>query len=184
MICGDLGNLRNKSWSGWTEILLDKLCLCVDWINRRANFIVQLQADMEVADQNHQWFKFLLHHQGGRYTRLEHTIFTEQKFVKRDRHGNRIDAKLHTHKLPLEFRVKSLFEGEFLCEENPIFHSLNVEIFFSADLYPPIAHEDPYPSCEDFYDDESSYGFACCCGGVDIDDKEVCICRHARDPYD
>ena len=110
VICGDPGNLRNKSWSGWTEICLDKFCPHVDWVNRRANFILHLQANMEVADQNHQWFKFLLRHQGGRYTRLEHTIFTEQKFVKRDRHKNRIDAKLHTRKLPLEFQVESLLE--------------------------------------------------------------------------
>ena len=126
----------------------------------------------------------MLRHQGGRYTHLEHTIFTEQKFVKRDRYGNRIDAKLHTCKLPLEFRVEALFEGEFLYEENLVFHDSNMEIYFSADLYPPIPLEDPYPSCDDFYDDESSYGFDCCCGGVDIDDNEVYICCHARNPYD
>ena len=79
MICGDPGNLQNKSWSGWTEIFLDKFYPHVDWVNRRANFILHLQADMEVADQNHQWFKFLLRHQGGRYTRLEHTVYTEKK---------------------------------------------------------------------------------------------------------
>ena len=76
-----------------------------------------------------------------------------------------------------------MFEGEFLCEENPVFHGSDVERCFSADLYPPLPPEDPYPSCGDFYDDESSYGFDCCCGGVDIDDKEFCIYRHARDPY-
>ena len=121
MICGDPGNLRNKSWLGGTEVLLDNLCPHVDWVNRRANFVLHLQADMEVANQNHQWFKFLLRHQGGKYTRLEHIIFTKQNFVKCDRHGNRIDAKLHTRKLPLDFRVESLDEGEFLCEANPIF---------------------------------------------------------------
>ena len=106
----------------------------------------------------------MLCHQGGRYTRLEHTIFTEEKFVKRDRHGNRIDAKLHTRKLPLDFRVESLFEGEFLCEANPTFHSSDVERCFSADLYPPLPPEDPYPSYDDFEDDE----FDCCCGGINI----------------
>ena len=79
---------------------------------------------MEVADQNHQWFKFLLRHQGGRYTRLEHIVYTEQKFIKRDRQGNRIDAKLHTCRLPLDSRVESIFYGKFLCEENPVFHVL------------------------------------------------------------
>ena len=100
VICGDPGNLRNKSWSRWTKIFLDKFCPRADWVNRRANFILHLQADMKVADQNHQWFKFLLRNQGGRYTRLEHSVYIEQKFIKRDRQGNRIDAKLHTRKTP------------------------------------------------------------------------------------
>ena len=63
----------------WNEIFLDKFCPHVDWVNKRANFILHLQADMEVANQKHQWFKFLLRHQGGRYTRLEHTVYTEKK---------------------------------------------------------------------------------------------------------
>ena len=184
VICGDLGNLRHKSCSGWTEIFLYKFCPRVDWVNIWVNFILHLQADMEVADQNHQCFKFLLHHQGGRYTCLEHTFFTEQNFIKRDRHGNRIDAKLHTRRLPLDLWVESIFDDEFLCEENPIFHNSDVEICFSPDLYPPIPPEDRYPSCDYFYDDEDSFGFDCPCGGVNSDDKEVRICRHARDPYD
>ena len=102
-MCGDPGNLQNKYWSCWTEVLLDKFFPRVDWVNHRANFILHLQADMEVVDQNHQWFKFLLSHQGGRYTHLEHTIFIENNFFKHNRHGNCIDAKLHTRKLPLDF---------------------------------------------------------------------------------
>ena len=168
----------------WNEIFLDKFCPHVDWVNKRANFILHLQADMEVVDQNHQWFKFLLRHQGGRYTRLEHIVFTEQKFIKRDHHGNRIDAKLHTRRLPLDLWVESIFDGEFLCDENPIFHGSDVERCFSPDLYPPIPPEDLYPSCDYFYDDEDNFGFDCPYGVVNISDKEVCICRHARDPYD
>ena len=137
MICGDPGNLKNKSWCGWTTIFFDKFCPRVDWVNRRVNFILHLQADMEVADQNHQWFKFLLRHQGGRCTRLEHTVFTEQNFIKRDRHGNRIDAKFHTRRLPLDLRIVSIFDGKFLCDENPILHVSDVEICFSPDLFPP-----------------------------------------------
>jgi len=89
-------------------------------------------------------------------------------------------------KLPLDSQVESIFDGEFLFDENPIFHGSDVERCFSPDLYPPIPPEDPYPSCDYPYDDDNSFGFDCPCGGVDIDGAagEVCICCHACDPYD
>ena len=52
-----------------------------------------------------KWFKFLLHHEGGRYTRLEHTVFTSQKYIKKDAQGQRIDSKIYTRQIPLNFRV-------------------------------------------------------------------------------
>ena len=83
-ICADPNNLRHGAWSGWTEILLDKFFPRTDWENRRANFILHMKADIEVAVREHQWFKFMLHHEGGRYTKLEHTVFTSQKYIKRN----------------------------------------------------------------------------------------------------
>lgn len=65
VVCADPGNMRNKKWSGWTEVFLDKFCPRKDWIERRANFILHLEADMQAADQHNQWFKFLLRHHGG-----------------------------------------------------------------------------------------------------------------------
>ena len=62
IICADLAKLRHNAWSGWKEVLLDKFCPRTDWVNRRANFILHMKADIEVADKEHQWFKFMLHH--------------------------------------------------------------------------------------------------------------------------
>ena len=93
---------------------------------------------------------------------------------------------MHTPTLPLDSWVETFFYGEFLCDENPVFHSSDVERCFSPDLYPPIPPEDPYPSCDYPYDDDDSFGFNCPCGGVDIGSaaEKVCIYRHACDPYD
>ena len=63
VICADPANLRHGAWSGWTEVLLDKFCPRTDWENRHANFILHMKADIEIADREHQWFKFMLHHQ-------------------------------------------------------------------------------------------------------------------------
>ena len=65
-----------------------------------------MKADIEVAVREHQWFKFLLHHEGGRYTRLEHTVFTSQKYIKKDAQGQRIDSKIYTRQIPLNFWVQ------------------------------------------------------------------------------
>ena len=135
VICADPANLKHGAWSGWTEVLLDKLCPRTDWENRRANFILHMKADIEIADREHQWFKFMLHHQGGHYTKLEHTIFTSQKYIKKDAQGQRIDSKVYTSQIPLNFRVQSFFQG--LCEANEIFHGSDIERCFSPFLYPP-----------------------------------------------
>ena len=108
-----------------------------------------MNADIEVAVREHQWFKFMLHHEGGRYTRLEHIVFTAQKYIKRDAQGQRIDSKVYTRQIPLNFRVQSHFRGEFLCELNELFHRSDIEICLSPFLYPPTKLEDNRPNFED-----------------------------------
>ena len=152
IICADPTNLRHNAWSSWTEVLLDKFCPRLDWVNRRANFILHMKADIEVVDREHQWFKFMLHHNGGRYKRLEHTLYTSQKYIKRDAQGQRIDSKVHTRRIPLNFRVESLFQGEFLCESDAIFHGSDIERCFSPNLYPPTQPEEDLPNIDDFKD--------------------------------
>ena len=83
----DPTNLKHNAWSGWTKVLLDNFCPRMDWVNRRANFILHMKADIEVADTEHQWFKFMLHHHGRRYTRLEHTLYASQKYIKCNAQG-------------------------------------------------------------------------------------------------
>ena len=136
VIYADLANLRHGAWSSWTEVLLDKFYPRTDWGNCCANFILHMKADIEIDDREHQWFKFMLHHQGGRYTRLEHTVLTSQKYIKRDAQGQRIDSKVYTRQIPLNFRLQSFFQGEFLCESNEIFHGSDIERCFSPFLYP------------------------------------------------
>ena len=127
----------------------------------------------------------MLHHQGGRYTRFKHTVFTSQKYIKRDAQGQRNDSKVYTRQIPLNFRVQSFFQGEFLCEANEIFHGSDIERCFSPFLYPPAQFEDDPPNIDDFQDYDSDIaGWDCPCGGVDFDGREVCICLQGRDPYD
>ena len=142
IICADPANLRhNTTWSRWTDILLDKFCPRVDWENRRANFIVHLKSDMEIADQVNQWFKFKLHFEGGTYKSLEHTVFTRKKFIRRDVKGKQIESIATTREIPLNYKVESKFCGEFICEPNPMFQGSDVERCFSPFLYPPQSPE-------------------------------------------
>ena len=60
IICGDPSTLVQQQWSGWTKVFLNKFCPRKDWVQRHANFILHLQADMIVAHHNHMWFKFKL----------------------------------------------------------------------------------------------------------------------------
>ena len=145
-----------------------------------------MKADIEVADREHQWFKFMLLHHGGRYTRLEHTVYTSQTYIKRDAQGQIIDSKVYTKQIPLNFRVESLFQGEYLCESNEIFHGSDIERCFSPELYPPIQFEEDPPNIDDFKDYESDIPeWDCPCCGRDLGDgREVCICRKGRDLYD
>ena len=116
-----------------------------DWENRHVKFILHMIADIEVAVREHQWFKFMLHHEGGRYTRLEHTVFTSQKYIKRDAQGQRIDTKIYTRPIPLKFQVESHFKGEFLCDPNELFHGSDIERCFNPFLYPSTKLEDDPP---------------------------------------
>ena len=144
-----------------------------------------MKVDIEVAVREHQWFKFLLHHEGGWYTRLEHTIFTSQKYIKKDAQGQRIDSKIYTRQIPLNFRVQSYFRGEFLCESNELFHRFDIERCFSPFLYPPAEFEDDPPNFEDsqVYDSDD-VDWDCPCGGMDLDGRGIYLCFQGRDPYD
>ena len=62
-----------------------------------------MKANIEVADREHQWFKFMLLHHGGRYTWLEHTVYTSQNYIKQDAQGQRIDSKVYMKQIPLNF---------------------------------------------------------------------------------
>ena len=104
---------------------------------------------MDVADQEHQWFKFMLHYDDGKYRRLDHTLYTSQKFIRRNVHGERIDSKILTRRIPLNFRVESKFHGEFLYDPNPIFNGSDIEQCFGPMLYPPPRFEDHPPYLDD-----------------------------------
>ena len=144
-----------------------------------------MKADIEVAVREHQWFKFMLHLEGGRYNKLEHTVFTTQKYIKRNAQGQRIDSKVHTRQIPLNFQVESHFCGEFLCDPNELFYGSEIEMCFSPLLYPPPKFEDNPPTFEDSqYYDSDDVDWDCSCEGVDIDGHNHCICLQGRDPYD
>lgn len=133
---------------------------------------------MQVADQNHMWFKFKLRDLGGRYTPLDYTVYTSQKFIKRNQDGQRIDSKVHTRWIPFNIRVESTFEGKFFCDPNSVMFGSDVEQCFSYTLYLDRFPDEPLDSDEDPFD--------CPCGGVDLGDGcgLVCICLQGWDPYD
>ena len=145
---------HNTNWSGWTDVFLDKLCPRNDWENRRDNFIYHLKADIEVADQNEQWFKFILHYEGGSYKPLEHRLYVQQKVIRRTLQGSEIESRVIIRDIPLDFKVESNFRGEFICEPNLLFQGSDVERCFSPFLYPPPS-SDISPPLEDAqgYDD-------------------------------
>ena len=43
---------------------------------------------LPVADQNEQWFKFLLHFDGGSYKPLEHRMYVKKKVIRRTLEGS------------------------------------------------------------------------------------------------
>ena len=115
-----------------------------------------MKADMEIADQMHQWFKFMLHYEGGQYKPLDHTLYTSQKFISRSLERDKMESKVVTTRIPLNYRVESKFRGEFVYEPNPIFHKSDIEQCFGPFLYPPPGFKGP-PYLEDsqFYYDDS-----------------------------
>ena len=96
IICGDPSIQVQQQWLGWTEVFLDNFFPRKDWVQRRANFILHLQAHMIIAHHNHMWFKFKLRHLGGAYSPLEPPIFTQQKYRRMDKNGHLLDNKIHT----------------------------------------------------------------------------------------
>ena len=154
IICADPADLEyNQTWSGWTDVFLDTFCPRTDWENRRANFILHLKADLEVAHQNFQWFKFKLIHEGGTYQPLEHRIYAQQKFIRRSIAGEHIESRVTTREIPLDYKVESHFRGEFLCEPNPLFKGSDIERCFSQFLYPP-----PSPVPYEHVDEDVLFG--------------------------
>ena len=145
-----------------------------------------MKADIEEADREHQLFKFIPLHHGECYMRLENTVYTSQKYIKLDAQGHRIDSNVYTKRIPSKFRVESLFQGEFLCKSNAIFHGSDIERCFSPDSYPLIQLEEDPSNFDAFKDYDSDIpGFDCPCGGLDLGNRhEVCICLQGRDPYD
>ena len=135
-----------------------------------------MKADIEVAVREHQWFKLMRHHEGGKYNRLEHTVFTSHKYIKRDAQGRRIDSRIYTRQIPLNLRVESHFRGEFICDPNELFHGSDIERCFNPLLYPPPKLEDNPPIFEDSQDyDSDDVDWDCPCGGLDIDGHNHCI---------
>ena len=154
IICADPADLEyNQTRSGWTDVFLDTFCPRTDWENRRANFILHLKADLEVAHQNFQWFKFKLIHEGGTYQPLEHRIYAQQKFIRRSIAGEHIESRVTTREIPLDYKVESHFRGEFLCEPNPLFKGSDIERCFSQFLYPP-----PSPVPYEHVDEDVLFG--------------------------
>ena len=92
---------------------------------------------MQIADQNHQWFKFLLIHEGGSYKPLDHEIYVTQKFIMKDEKGKNKHSKIITRQTPLNYRVESHFRSEYLYEPNPLFHGSDIERCFRDLLYNP-----------------------------------------------
>ena len=92
---------------------------------------------MQIADQNHQWFKFLLIHEGGSYKPLDHEIYVTQKFIMKYEKGKAKHSKIITRQTPLNYRVESHFQSEYLYGPNPLFHGSDIERCFGDLLYNP-----------------------------------------------
>ena len=146
-----------------------------------------MEADMQIADQNHQWFKFLLIHEGGSYKPLDHEIYVTQKFIMKDEKGKNKHSKIITRQTPLNYRVESHFKSEYLYGPNPLFHGSNIERCFRDLLYnpPEFAEQPPYMEDSQFYYDSDEDGMlGCTCGGIYIDGYRDCTCFQGRDGYD
>ena len=95
-----------------------------------------MKADLEVAHQREYWFKFKLHFEGGSYTPLEHRMYVQQKVIRRNLEGDHIESRVTIRDIPLDFKVKSHFRGEFDCEPLEALHGSDVQGCFSPWLYP------------------------------------------------
>ena len=155
IICGDPSTLVQQQWSGWTKVFLDKFCPRKDWVQRRANFILHLQADMIVAHQNHMWFKFKLRHLGGAYSPLEPPVFTQQKYKRMEKNGRLLDNLIQTITIPLNLKFESIFQGELCFIPNEVMIGSDVEQCFSNCLFMDTKFG---------YDNESDRFVGCRCG--------------------
>ena len=136
---------------------------------------MHLKADLEVAHQNFQWFKFKLIHEGGTYEPLGNRIYVQQKFIRRSIAGEHIESRVTTRKIPLDYKVTSHFRGEFICEPNPLFKGSDIEKCFGQFLYPPPT---PVPYRE--LDEDVLFGRH----EYDSDDSEIDLMLQGRDSWD
>ena len=90
---------------------------------------------MIVAHQNHMWFKFKLQHFGGTYSPLEPPIFTQHKYIRMDKNGSLLDNNIHTRRIPLNFKVEFIFQGELCCVPNEIMLGSDVEQCFQIPYF-------------------------------------------------
>ena len=84
-----------------------------------------------------------------------------------------------TREIPLDYRVESLFRGEFVYEPESrgLFKGSDVERCFGYDLYPP-------PSPPDMSEEEHFWRTYAEGQGWDSDDLEIWEMLQGRDPYD
>ena len=134
-----------------------------------------MKADLEVAHQECQWFKFKLIHEGGTYKPLEHHVYAQQKFIKRTIEGEHIESRVTTREIPLDFKVESHFKEEFICEPNLLFHGSDIEQCFSPFLFSPPSLVPTEQLDEDILFGRHEY---------DSDDSEIEEMLQGRSPYD
>ena len=122
------------------------------------------------SDHNGQWFKFMLHFEGGSYKPLEHQLFVKQKVIRRTLEGSEIESRVTIRDIPLDYKVESKFRGEFICEPNFLFQGSDVERCFDPWLYPLVMPEASPPR-------EDAQGYP------SDDDVDIWEYLQGRDPY-
>ena len=111
---------------------------------------------MQIADQNHQWFKFLLIHEGGSYKPLNY----------------RVESHFRSEYL---YGPNPLFHGSDIerCFGDLLYNP------------PEFVEQPPYMEDSQFYYDSDEDGMlGCTCGGIYIDGYRDCACFQGRDGYD
>ena len=63
-------------------------------------------------------------------------MYVQQKFIRRNLEGDHIESRVTIRDIPLDFKVKSHFRGEFACEPLEALNGSDVQGCFSPWLYP------------------------------------------------